>query len=122
VLQLLGELSSGGFTEVAIFSILNALLTRNIETEREPVLYDNIFTWMCGTTPTKKIVTQGSKGGYQQNKGAEAAQMSKIEVMAAICKTGHGAKRKKKESKNYSLWRSESKFVGLLVSVLDQAR
>jgi hypothetical protein len=35
------------------------------------VLYDNIFTWMCGTTPTKGIVTQGSKGGYQQNKGAD---------------------------------------------------
>jgi hypothetical protein len=57
----------------------------------------------AGTTPTKGIVTRGSKRGYQQNKGAEAAQMSKIDVMAAICKTGHGAKRKKKESQNYSL-------------------
>lgn len=56
----------------------------------------------AGTTPTKGIVTRRSKRGYQQNNRAEAAQMPKIEVMAAICKTGNGAKRKK-ESQNYSL-------------------
>jgi hypothetical protein len=62
-----------GFLSVSIFRVSRAFRIENIATSVKPP-----DDWMCGTTPTKGIVTQGSKGGYQQNKGAEAAQMSKI--------------------------------------------